>query len=564
MLKSLRARDWPWKISRVAAFVSSWFPKEAVRGRPKENTMLLTVAPLAYHADLGVMLPRKMLPADQAVAGPPPGHDPVVSRHADVRLLPSVAEKTEQQTAPGASITYFSSFPGDHGAEVYESYLIKTPEGSWKMQEPGQESSLFVWSGSFEPKEEELKEGGPPRGGPPVGGPIDRSRKVPMDKTMTRCGFNWDDAAAKVGPTCIKDSDCIRPKASYETWPKDAQYTCYKDLPDYERGNSGDCVTLNPMIKTDLMCQTICNGVGGWCDPNICRCVKNSKAWDISSPIQPHDDNITAADLPQKEHDLLIKVKNEYDANAAGLPACRWKPNKSCTNVTQYECFEGGDNSGKCSSESWFGKPGCTRSCVHTSLLNSTPYYAIWIPGTKFIPFKTHERQPRYQHDAKMLTPEARGIDLFKNDVLMSRFCRSSSNKVVGITLYSPRYLDKARRLLRSCERVGMCCKATKLPGDAFGPKALEGTEEFRFQVISMKPSFILSQIKATELPVVFLDTDLEFQQFPNLFLPGAWPHTKDVDVALFNFWGNETLPKTKNTVCHLELEPTTVSPPLD
>jgi hypothetical protein len=63
-----------------------------------------------------------------------------------------------------------------------------------------------------------------------------------------------------------------------------------------------------------------------------------------------------------------------------------------------------------------------------------------------------------------------------------------------------------------------------------------------------MKPSFILSQIDATELPVVFLDTDLEFHRFPDLFLPGSWPHTDTVDVSLFNFWGNETLPETKNT----------------
>ena len=53
-------------------------------------------------------------------------------------------------------------------------------------------------------------------------------------------------------------------------------------------------------------------------------------------------------------------------------------------------------------------------------------------------------------------------------------------------------------------------------------------------------PPFLLSQLKATRLPVVFLDTDLEFHQFPRLFMPGSWPDG-DRDVALFNFWGNET-----------------------
>ena len=84
-----------------------------------------------------------------------------------------------------------------------------------------------------------------------------------------------------------------------------------------------------------------------------------------------------------------------------------------------------------------------------------------------------------------------------------------------------------------------MCCKATLLPPDAYGPKAPEGSEEFRFRTIAIKPAFILSQLKATQLPVVFLDIDLEFQQFPNLFTPGSWPNGPR-DVAIFNYWGNE------------------------
>jgi len=46
---------------------------------------------------------------------------------------------------------------------------------------------------------------------------------------------------------------------------------------------------------------------------------------------------------------------------------------------------------------------------------------------------------------------------------------------------------------------------------------------------------------------VVFLDTDLELHRFPNLFMPGSWPDY-DRDVALFNYWANETRPETKNT----------------
>ena len=39
---------------------------------------------------------------------------------------------------------------------------------------------------------------------------------------------------------------------------------------------------------------------------------------------------------------------------------------------------------------------------------------------------------------------------------------------------------------------------------------------------------------------MVFLDVDLEFHKFPDLFLPNSWPEGAR-DVALFNFWANET-----------------------
>ena len=58
------------------------------------------------------------------------------------------------------------------------------------------------------------------------------------------------------------------------------------------------------------------------------------------------------------------------------------------------------------------------------------------------------------------------------------------------------------------------CCKATLLPSDAFGPGAPEGSEQFRFETIASKPSFILEELEATQHPVVFLDTDLEFHRY--------------------------------------------------
>merc|ERR1712205_224225 len=60
------------------------------------------------------------------------------------------------------------------------------------------------------------------------------------------------------------------------------------------------------------------------------------------------------------------------------------------------------------------------------------------------------------------------------------------------------------------------------------------GSLEFRFRIIALKPAFILSQLKMTQQPVVFLDTDLEFHQYPKLFTPGGWPDGGR-DVVFFN-----------------------------
>lgn len=181
------------------------------------------------------------------------------------------------------------------------------------------------------------------------------------------------------------------------------------------------------------------------------------------------------------------------------------------------------------------------------------PYYALWVSGVEARPYHQHERRPRYQYhqhkteyDPHELTLEGRGVQLARMDVLMSRFCRSEMSTFVGVTLYSPTFHEKASRLVRSCERNLICCKAMELPSLAFGAAAPEGTDDYRFQAITLKPSFILSQLEATELPVVYLDADLEFHHFPKLFLPRSWPGYGR-DVALFNFWGNESLPQYKS-----------------
>ena len=145
------------------------------------------------------------------------------------------------------------------------------------------------------------------------------------------------------------------------------------------------------------------------------------------------------------------------------------------------------------------------------------------------------------------MTPEARGISMKNLDVSMSRICKSADHTFLAFTMYSPNYEDKALRLVRSCDRAGVCCKAVLLPSTAFGSGVTEDSMQFRFETISMKPAFISEQMRLTDLPIVYLDSDLEFHRFPDLFLPGSWPHYER-DVAFFNYWGNETAPATKYT----------------
>ena len=99
-------------------------------------------------------------------------------------------------------------------------------------------------------------------------------------------------------------------------------------------------------------------------------------------------------------------------------------------------------------------------------------------------------------------TLEKRGIDVKSLDVSMTSACKKAHHGFVGISFFSPNYKDKAERLLRSCARHDICCKATQAP-TSFGQDAPEGSEEYRFQFIASKPAFILGQIKATKLPVV-------------------------------------------------------------
>ena len=458
----------------------------------------------------------------------------------------SVAQLTEEGAGPDATITYvhpkmvfevaarFSSHAKGGSSSLHQ---VK-PDGKGKPKVTVTKRFAAGEKGDVPPEQEvEIDLEGPGRTG------------------LSRCGFSWDDAAAKMGRTCngkgFAHGGCPTPKKT--TWNKNSYwynktYVCFTDLPDLNsmtgNGTERTCLTVS-LAANDGWCQTVCNSEGMWCDPQICSC--NGVAWataevfNTSASIQSHVANVTADELPKMNRTMLDAVKLQAEKQPSGLPSCTWRPPKGCSNTSQYECMQG-RNQGKCSSQNWFDRPKseCEASCVHELLLPPAPYYALWYPGPLAKEFKPGDEQPRYKHAKERFSLRARGLDLSVSDVIMSGICKSSDNKFVGISLYSPAYKAKAERLVRSCSRVGVCCKATLLPSDAFGPDAPEGSEAFRFQTIASKPSFILGEMAATHLPVVFLDTDLEFHRFPTLFVPGSWPNGPR-DMAIFNFWGNET-----------------------
>ena len=93
--------------------------------------------------------------------------------------------------------------------------------------------------------------------------------------TGSRCGFTWDDAAAKANlHACKHDRDCNQFNVNRSRWDFDengkwkfahVKYACWKDLPDYQRSPQGDCITKNPYRMSDLHCQLTC---GAWLSSN--------------------------------------------------------------------------------------------------------------------------------------------------------------------------------------------------------------------------------------------------------------------------------------------------------
>jgi len=412
----------------------------------------------------------------------------------------SVAERTEQQHPPGSV------------------FMIADPNDKADREAGSNEHDLV-----------QLVHNTAISSGPP--GKSDNSTKFTSAPAHNprRCGLSWDHAAVYCGGSCTYQ--CAGGKLN-----------CYTDLPDCDGTYpAGQCVGISRGV-TDAWCVTASKTIDGpfsYSQSFYDHCVCEDVPIGRDTKIEGHRATENASLLPPRGQELvkaIIDRGKTYD----GLPTCTWSPAKSCSNTSQYECLAGREK-GKCSGSNWYYREAeCSASCVHTALLNPAPYYAVWRSGPRALPFHKGDKLPHY------VSKEAAASKAYTRPfehparVLMSTYCRSSQIAFVGVSLFSPKYEVKAQRLLKSCNKLGVCCKATEMRPDVFGPAAPEGSEAFRYKTIAIKPIFLLTQIEKTAEPVVYLDVDLEFHQFPKLFLPGSWPEGPR-DVALFNFWANET-----------------------
>ena len=109
-------------------------------------------------------------------------------------------------------------------------------------------------------------------------------------------------------------------------------------------------------------------------------------------------------------------------------------------NHTPYECL----SNAKCAHAE---EASCNLKCLHVSLLNPAPYYALWRPGPLANPkafIGAQARIPHYTHDDMRHQLEfTRNVS--SGSVMMSAFCKKKINGFVGVTMYSPKFEEKAR-----------------------------------------------------------------------------------------------------------------------
>ena len=181
---------------------------------------------------------------------------------------PSVGMLTEQRAHPDAIITYiqpnlvsqFAARFSKHARggqaparkpnpPVHVSYTVQGVVN--EVTETGPETGdLSIIATSFgkvhgeHEKEHETKK--------------KKSKDNPKKTGISRCGFTWDDAAAKAGPPCsTKWAVCVAPdntRKNKNSYWFNHTYACYTDLPKLDEGEDlRVCRTVTP-AATDSWC----------------------------------------------------------------------------------------------------------------------------------------------------------------------------------------------------------------------------------------------------------------------------------------------------------------------
>jgi hypothetical protein len=364
-------------------------------------------------------------------------------------------------------------------------------------------------------------------------------------------------------------SNCLT-LASNE-WPCPAEHCICKAKPERVRGNvklltqcpnstQGSCMNR---MGPDFAFQCLEGFARGECSksmwefPEYCLLACNEQGYDPGN-----DTNATVIHgLPIKE---LTQINRDVDTfphllelKAKGTPNCGWMLPKGCSSHKPYECTAG-RLQGECQGKTWDFQDGCDASCLHIEGFPLAPSSEYWITSPRKLPSAgsshlrtaferrrrargqntTYQSWPHYVHDENMLSAAA----LDSLAMTMGEACNASrKEKLIGVSMYSSKYHDKALRFLASCDAVSVCCTAAKLPSDFFGPHSLEGKSSFRYKFISFKPIFMMHMLKALDTPIAWLDVDMEFHKPPKLFYPESWPAGISRDVCIFNFKSNDT-----------------------
>ncbi len=385
----------------------------------------------------------------------------------------SVAELEEQQRAEGAVLEYLDDLSAALASsknlrERLAAMNISTP--SWyapSERQPIMDSATARGKQGKQSKDKKRRSncfhGCHSSSDPEV-------RKLQSESNTQRCGFSWNDAAAKCGPPCPlglqSECDVNTPKlAANNTWKQHhTRYRCYADLPSCDPARPlGECFSRRASMY-DEFCTTICNSPEYKCNWDQCLCEEHE--FPVGAPIEPEPAlTLTAPRKMKPKAPNLVEQVLRRGERHLGLPECKWQPGPGCTNRTPYECIE----TGQCSAKNWFEFDigptrvgSCQASCIHASTFHPAPYYALWRPGPISREFQGNETLPHYKHD-DMRGQLSFTRNVASGSVLMSSFCKRKLNEFVGVSLYSPKYEPKARRLVHSCQECRSGARTPKM-----------------------------------------------------------------------------------------------------